>query len=190
MGFFSDTIATVLAGRTVTLARLAELDFADGVFRAWEGGFGPLVTSDGKTWLGAGELGSISAIPSATGGAAPQVTLKLSGISSTLIGEIANSEANVKGRDATIYYQYFDSDWTPLDAPYSVFVGLMDVMTMKQLSSAEWNTELTLEGLFTKRGRPAWGFLSDRSQQGRYPGDLGLSQMSAMRLAQPWWPVF
>jgi hypothetical protein len=189
MGFFDATIAAALAGRVVRTARLVEMDFADGAARLWEGGTG-LIKVGGLEWQGAGELGSISGIESALGGTAPQVTLALSGIAASFVGEMVASETNVKGRDVTIYFQFFDEDWTPLDNPYAVFLGLMDVMTAKIKSPTSATIELTCEGIFTRRSRPVWGYLSDRSQQALYPGDTGLSRMSYMRLAAPFWPVF
>ena len=190
MGYFPETIAAELAGEVVRMARLAECDFSNGFGRYWEGGIGDLATSDGKVWKGTGGLGAISAVESAIGSTAPQITLTMSGIDTSLIGQVIAAENTVKGRDCTIYLQFFDADWAPLDAPYAVYLGLMDVMTVKQQSAAQWTIELTAEGLFTRRGVPPWGYLSDRSQKGRFPGDRGLEGIAAMRLAQPFWPVF
>lgn len=189
MGYFPDTVAAKLSGAAVRLARLVELDFADQAGRYWEGGFGSLVTADGKTWLGTGELGSISDIPSALGGTAPQVTLTMSGVSPPLISEMLAAENNVKGRSATIYMQFFDENWAPLDAPYAVFLGLMDVMSVK-MSAVSATVSLTLESLFTKRGMPPWGWLSAISQQALYPGDNGLNEVVSMQDAEPFWPLF
>lgn len=191
MGFFPDTIAARLSGRVVRVARLVQLDFADETGRYWEGGTGILATNDGNRWLGAGELGSISGVESALGGTAPQVTLTLSGASSTHIRESIAAETNVKGRDATIFVQFFDEETlAPLDNPYAVFLGIMDVMTIKTDGPTTWTIELTVESLFTKRAMPPWGYLSDRSQQAKYPGDTGLSEMGHMRFDMPFWPVY
>lgn len=191
MGFFPDTVAARLSGRTIRCARLVYLDFADEPGLYWEGGTGLLATNDGRQWLGAGELGSISGIESAIGGTAPQVTLTLSGASAKHIRESVAAETNVKGRDATVFMQFFDEETiAPLDNPYAIFLGIMDVMTVQMQDPTTWTIELTVESLFTKRAMPPWGYLSDRSQQARFPGDLGLAEMGNMRFDAPFWPVY
>ena len=188
MSYFPATVAAALAAREVRLARLVEMDFADGVGRFWEGGVGTLVAG-GQTWLGTGELGAISGIESALGGTAPEVKLTLSGIASRFVAEMMQAETNVKGRDLTISVQFFDQDWIALDQPYAVFLGLMDVMSGK-VTPTKATIDVSVESLFARRSRPVYGYLSDRSQQGLFPGDTGLHNMSAMRLASPFWPVF
>ena len=188
MSYFPATVAAALAAREVRIARLVEMDFADGVGRYWEGGTGQLVAG-GQTWLGTGELGAIGGIESAIGGTAPEIKLSLSGIAGSFVAEMLAAETQVKGRDLTIYLQFFDDAWNTLDEPYAVFLGLMDVMSAK-VAPNKATIDLSVESLFTRRGRPVWGYLSDRSQQGLYPGDRGLELMAAMRLASPFWPVF
>ena len=190
MGFFSDTIAAKLAGRVVRLARLVELDFADGVGRYWEGGGGDLMAG-GQTWTGTGGLSTISGIESALGGTAPQVTIGLSGVNAMSVARLVSADQDVKGRPAQILIQFFDeASLAALDQPYSVYVGTMDVMSADIKGPTNSAIQVTCEGLFPGRARPPYGYLSDRSQQGLHPGDTGLSLVSSMRLAQPFWPVF
>lgn len=189
MGFFPATVAAYLADQTVRMVRLVELEFADAPGRYWETGTGPLVTLDGKTWQGTGSLVEISEIQIPIGDAAPQVSLSLSGVDPGLLPDVTAAETKVKGRPGTIYLQFFDEDWKPLDEPYAVFPGIMDVMSF-QAAAGSATISLTLEGLFTRRGVPAWGYLSNISQQRLFPGDRGLEEVPSMREAQPYWPVF
>ncbi len=101
-----------------------------------------------------------------------------------------NSSSEVKGRDATVLIQFFDANMQTLDAPYALWAGTMDLMTIKASGPATRTIELTAETLFTRRGVPPWGYLSDRSQQGLYPGDTGLDQMASMPWRSVSWPVF
>ena len=190
MGFFSATIAAKLAGRVVRMARLVELDFADGVGRYWEGGTGDLLAG-GQTWSGTGNLATISGIESALGGTAPQVTIGLSGVNAAAVARLVSSDQDVKGRPAKILIQFFDeATLAALDQPYAVYVGTMDVMSADIKGPTSSAIQVTCEGLFTGRGRPPYGYLSDRSQQALYPGDTGLQFMASMQNASPFWPIF
>ena len=162
----------------------------DGIGRYWEGGTGNL-SAGGYVWTGTGDLTSISGIESAMAGQAPQVTLGLSGVSAQAVARMASSEIDVSGRTAQIFVQFYDeATLEALDAPYSIYVGFMDVLSAKISGPTNSAIQVTCEGLFTGRARPPWGYLSDRSQQGLYPGDTGLQQMAAMQFAAPFWPVF
>lgn len=188
MGYFPSTIAASLAGDTVRLAMLARFAFASQEMRLWDG-TGPLLAG-GETWLGAGAFGKVSDIESALGGASPQVTFTLSGVDPALMADVINAPNEVSGRDVTIYMQFFNSASQPLDNPYAIWVGAMDLMKFRADGPSTRTVEVTAETLFTRRGTPPWGSYSDRSQQQMFPGDFGLSMMSSIPFKTVDWPVF
>lgn len=188
MPFFSETAAAALAGRTVRVSQLVFLDFASEPQRLWLG-HGQLVAG-GFTWSGLGELGSISGIESPLGGTAPVTTLALSGVKPELVAAARDASAEVKGRAAIVYLQFFDEDWQPLDAPYAVMTGIMDRISVAAPDAETRTVSVTVEWLFTRRAIPPFGMLSDRDQKGLYPGDRGLEQMTAMQNKSTTWPSY
>lgn len=186
MGFFPQTIAEHLAKRVVRASYLVHFAFATTPMRVWIG-TGALV-SGGQTWSGIGTLGSISGIESALGGTAPVVTFGLSGVDPTAVAKALDASDEVKGRDVTIFLQFFDDASQPLDAPYAVYAGTMDVMRVKAQGPTERTVEVTAETLFARRALPPFGYLSDRDQQRLYPGDRGLEYMPSMAAKTVNWP--
>ena len=188
MGFFNDTIAAALAGTVVRCDLLVFFDFRTTPMRLWPG-FGVLHTNDGHDWSGLGELGQIGDLESAIAGGAPQTTFTLSGVDTNLIADAMNQSSEVKGRDVTVYMQFFDADFQCLDNPYAIWTGLMDVMSVKQTGPATCSVELTAESLFARRALPPLGMLTDRDQRRFYPDDSGLSQIALMPHKTVTWPI-
>lgn len=188
MGYFSATIKTVLAGNTVRGAFLVRFEFASQTVRLWQG-HGPLATGS-QVWQGAAQLGSIAGLESALRGVAPVVTFTLSGVDPVLIVEAAGNPSEYKEQPVTVFLQFFDADWAPLDPPYAVFVGVMDIMKIKTTSPKERAIEVTAESIFTRRTFPAWGQLSDISQRHLYPGDRALEMIPALEYQNLMWPNF
>lgn len=188
MSYFPQTIAVYLAGSVVRQALLVHFDFLTRPMRLWLG-HGTL-DAGGHEWSGLGEFGGISGIESAIGGTAPQVTFTLSGVEPKLVTAGLSASEEVKGRDATVFLQFFDDTLQPLDAPYAVWLGTMDVMRVKAEGADRRTIEVTAETLFTRRAIPPFGFLSDRDQQRLFPGDRGLEQMPAMTNKSVQWPLF
>lgn len=188
MSFFPDTIAAVLAGQEVRASFLVHFDFLTQPMRVWAG-YGAL-TAGGHTWNGLGELGSLSGLESAIGGTAPETTFTLSGVDPVLVSKALTSSAEVKGRDVTVYIQFFDANWQTLDAPFAVYMGTMDVMRIKASGPTSRTIDLTAESAFARRALPPFAFLTDRDQQRRHPGDRGLEQIPALMSKTVEWPKF
>jgi hypothetical protein len=195
MGFFPETIAAKLAGRTVAASLLVHMDFAETPRRFWFG-FGPL-DAGGETWLGTGEMIQIDGLESPIGTVAPKTTFTLSGIDSTLVTLARNASDRVKDRRATIYIQFFDvtptdgsQPWSLLDEPYAISTWLMDQMTYTAQGPTQRAIALTAESLWTNRRRPAFGLYTDRDQNKRFSGDRGLEQVVDLVNKTIRWPVY
>lgn len=195
MGFFPDTIAAKLAGRTVAASLLVHMDFRETPRRFWFG-FGDLIAG-GHTWQGTGEMIQIDGLESPIGTVAPKTTFTLSGIDATLVSLARNASDRVKDRRATIYIQFFDitpddggEPWSLLDDPFAVSTWLMDQMTYSAQGPAQRGIALTAESLWTNRRRPAYGLYTDRDQNKRFPGDRGLEQVVDLVSKTIRWPVY
>lgn len=183
-----ETIAALQRGSTVRVARLVQLDFASGIQRLHQGA-GPLRTADGAIWSGLGELGQIGdiehdVVPS---GGAP--SLSLSGVDPSLIAKALAASSETKGRPARIFDQHFDENWGLLDAPFAVYVGLMDRMTIADNGDTATIT-VSLVTLLYNRRRPAYGYLNQASQSRLHPGDVGLSDIQALVQRNRAWPSY
>lgn len=185
---FSDTVAAALSGATVRASLLCFMDFVGDPQRVWAG-FGTLKTNDGAIWSGLGELGGVSGLSAAVGTTAAPMTLTLSGVKPDLLAIAVNSSNQVKGRTCIVSLQFFDDAWQPLDNPYAIRSGLMDVMT-PQLTLAQATISLTVEGRWVSRRRPKLGLYTDRDQEGRYPGDRGLELVASLVNKAIRWPSF
>lgn len=188
MSYFPATVAAVLRGETIRVGTLVHFDFRTQPMRLWIGH--GLLETGGQTWSGLGEFGSISGIESALGGSAPVVTFGLSGVDPALVSKALGASDEVKGRDATIFLQFFTDDLRTLDNPYAIWAGTMDVMKAKANGPGVRTVEMTAETLFTRRSIPPFGYLADRDQQRLFPGDRGLEQVPAMASKTVTWPAF
>lgn len=200
MGYFPETIAAALAGRTVARARLVHFDFSVSPRRTWEG-IGPLVTSNPTvgqpdlTWEGTGELVAISDLEAPTNLNAPQATFTVSGVDERMMLRAANAREQVKDRLVRVYLQFFEiapqdatrPAWSLLDRPFAIWTGRMDTMIFDE-SEQRSTITLTAESRFVRRRRPAFGLYTDRDQQSRFPGDRGLEQVAALASKTIRWP--
>ena len=196
MGFFNETIAAKLKGRTIGASLLVFMDFKDAPRRWWPG-FGDL-QAGGHTWQGTGEFLSVSGLDQPFGTVAPKTTFTLSGIDAELVRLARQASDRVKDRRVTVYIQFFDATpddagiqpWANLDQPYAIWTGIMDQMTYTANGPAERGITVTAESLWTNRRRPPYGLYTDRDQNARFPGDRGLEQVVNLVTKTIRWPVF
>ena len=182
-------VAAIQQQRTLRMAHLVRLDFASQTMWVWDG-VGPLRTIDGQVWQGIGQLGQISDVDRALVSAAAP-TLTLSGVDPGLIAKTLAASAETKGRPARIFEQYFDNDTLqPIDGPLVLYAGVMDRMTVTASGPGTRSITVSLVTLLYNRRRPAFAYLSDRSQQKLHPGDLGCSQIPQLVQADPKWPTY
>lgn len=169
-------VITELSKAQIQVALLAELDFASGVVRAWNG-IGNLVF-DGDTYTGVGYLGEIAPITeSGQSVRANGITMQLSGIPSALLS-LALAE-NYQGRSATIWLGFFSSAWALIDC-VRLFAGRMDVMQIDE--GAESSTIIvTAENHLADLKRARIRRYTHDDQQAFYPGDMGLEFIDSIQ---------
>lgn len=196
MGLFPETIRARLGGGVVKAAYLVEFDFTSQPMRLWRGNW-PLVTNDGREWLGLGQLGSVSGVTQAVNGTAPQASFTLSGIDAEIL-QLARAEfaAEVRMRMARVYLQFFgvEDEADPgnercLDNPYALagFRMLRPTFETNRQTGAR-SVTITAEQIFALRTRPRHAMYTDRDQQARFAGDRGFEFVGGLTDKVVAWP--
>ncbi|WP_062228790.1 hypothetical protein [Aureimonas frigidaquae] len=188
MAIFNAVQAAAAQGREVTLAALVDFDFPGYRLRTWSGS-GVLVV-DGVEWHGAGQMGSISAIPFGENDSADKITFTLSGVEPQLVTQVNNSDA-VRGRDVTVYGQFFDNTThQPLDGKFVIRSMIMDTIGYSASGPSERTISLTAETIWTARNLASYSYWSDRDQKARYPGDRGCEFIPTLKNKVVAWPTY
>jgi hypothetical protein len=132
----------------------------------------------GFTWLGTGDLGQVGEIEERDDRSPTGVVLRLSGIDTTLLNELANEDHF--DRPVTIYLGVRDaSSGALVSTPFEIFAGTIDHMTGASGTPTSMIEEQVESELMEFDNTPAI-FFSDAQQQKNYPGDLGLKFLEAM----------
>lgn len=116
---------TEVTAQQLNPALLIKAEFDSGTLTFWSGLSD--IVYDGDTYLGAGQVMSISTIEETQQLQAHNVTIQLDGLQSSIISVALSS--NYQGRPITIWFAVLDSDKNIIADPYEVFSGRMDVMT-------------------------------------------------------------
>jgi len=126
----SRTLSTAMqAVATAEIVRpiyLVDLEFASGSIYLWSG-LGDL-SFNSNTYIGAGDLLSISSVQESTELTATGAQITLGGIKQSLL-TLARDEP-YQGRPLTIRLGAFDENGDLIASPVIVFSGFMDVMTI------------------------------------------------------------
>lgn len=185
MGFFSTTQKALAAGRTVFYGELYRLSFTSGARHYWDG-FGSL-SAYSQTWAGVPGIVARSEIPFGIDDEAGKLTLTLPGIDDEILAKVASEEAEIFGREITIWGQFFGESLGLSDTRFQLFVGKMDVPTYVR-RPGENTVEIPCEGEWADRGNAPFSFFSDRDQQARFAGDRGLEFIVTMNNIKLPWP--
>lgn len=179
---FSEAAKAQMRGEVVRAALLTECRFLSGTKRLWEG-FGKVRTLDSHEWDGLAGLGSISGLGQSINGSAPSLVLTLSGVDPDFAAKAKGNSDDYYNRAVVIYLQFFTEAWACLDDPYPITLERMMNLTAKKEvdeSGPIHIVSVTCETPFATRRRPKFGFWTDRDQQQRFPGDLGLERVAGI----------
>lgn len=183
--FFAETIRAAAAEEVVGLALLVRLGFLEGEKRLWSGP--GEITLGGEVWQSVGEFGSISTMSSGPGDAASSVTFTLSGIDEQIYALATAGATTIKGRPAEVSLQFAGAGGVLLDSPAVIWIGRMSRMSADADAQIR-SVNLICENRFTNRSKPPAGLYTDRDQQARFPGDLGLSFAASLIFKAVNWP--
>lgn len=179
------TAATLSAVTAEVVSRTlaVELSFTSGFVRfcgaPWD------LTIGGQTFLGVGQLGSISVAEESAELRAYGLNVTLSGIPRDNIA-IALTEA-YQGRPATVWEVPLSSDGTPVADPIVMFRGRMDTMDVQLGDMA--TVRVALENRLADWERPRVRRYTNEDQQSVFPGDRGFEFVSATTEKELIWPA-
>ena len=140
-------------------------------------GIGDL-SHDSKTYIGAGDLLSISTIQESVELQANGVTLQLAGVGDPLLSK-AKTE-NYQGREVNIKLGGFDASNSIIADPVIVFSGFMDTMTITD-DGQIGTIALTVENRLIEFEKSRVRRFTDNDQRIDYPNDDGLEYVSQIQ---------
>jgi len=181
MRTISTAVSNALHAEHVPYMVLVELDFVEGFVRLTNAGYN--FTWDGHEWIGAGDLGNITAIEEGLDLQAYGCTLTLSGIASEYIAECFGT--GYAGRNATIYIAPLSAEYTMLTSPFIIFQGKMDTMPIKL--GADAAIQVTIESRLINWERSKSRRYNQEDQQSEYPNDKGFEFVPQMVEKEIFW---
>lgn len=185
-------------GTALRFPLLVYLDLIPTPMALWGGEYD--LTSGDIVWRGidkSGLLGAVENVTSAFSFDASETTLTLSGVDPDMIALLDEGDrGDYIGRLAGFYMQLCDDSWQPLCPPFAVSAGFMDSLRVDREwkgdpDKGQWvrTMKLPVWNLATGRGNAPASFYTDRDQQRRHPGDLGLTfikRTQDVSLTVPW----
>lgn len=135
-----------------------------------------------QTWLGAGELLSISSISEGSSLEAKTVDIAMSGLDETVLDECRNTY--YQGRPVEVWFAPLDSDYRPVSDPWLMFAGRMDFVSVLENSAVY---SMRCNSWFEDWNRPRIRRYTDADQQARYPGDKFCEYAEQMAEVKIWW---
>lgn len=177
-------MASAVASNAVAPLLFVELDFATaGYVRAWNG-VGPVLW-DSKTWLGTGELMSISEITETRAIERTTVSLSLSGVDSALVA-VAYGDFS-QGRPARVWLGAMDTQTGHIVAdPYQIFAGRMDTINDADDGNTATIT-ITAESSLADLKRIRARYMTNMDQQRIFPGDESFRFMPSLQEVPIFW---
>jgi hypothetical protein len=171
-------IAQILAARVVEPFLAVDLAFDSATLRVWTGLYDLQI--NGNTYIGAGQLLSISRLEEGAGLAAIGATLTMTGIPSEFLA-LALTEP-YQGRACRIYFG-------PLISPddmFEVFSGVMDQLNIEEGAESATIT-VTVESDLIALERPVVRRFTDEDQKTRFPDDKGLRYVAGLQDREIYW---
>lgn len=153
---------------------LVELDFVEGAMYLSNAGYN--FDWNGHTWIGLGNLGTISAIEEGQDMQEYGCTLTLSGIPSDYVAKSLGT--GYQGRTATIWLAPLTDDYQVLSDPVIVFKGRMDTMPIQL--GADAAIQVTVESKLTDWERARVRRYNDADQKAEHSSDRGFEYVALM----------
>jgi len=185
---FEPIIEAQLAGASIVMALLIEADFVSQPMRLWTGegarSFG------GRDWQGIGAIVSVSDITRLENGQADPFEVTITADEEIIRRGLIEFRDEAMDRALTVSLQFLNYEaGTALGAPWQLRDGVMRGASLTVDTDAQ-TLSIKCDTLSSRRNRPALGMLTDRDQQSRFPGDLGLTFVHTLDGKEIVWPVF
>ena len=167
---FSDAAQEILAGQRVAVVAAIKMELASETAFLWLGD-GKIRSNDGQEWEGSGRAGGIDGLEFGAIAATQPITMKLSGLDTSLAAAAREQYTQMRGRRVSAYVLVGnESSGQPIDMPYLTMLATIDRATL-QRSGDTWVLEVTAEPLFTSKHVPALNLVTNADQVNRFPGD-------------------
>lgn len=173
---------TALAQPIIRPAFFVQATFATATLYLWTGRGN--VSWNGKTWTGVGTLGSVSTIEEGSTVEARGITLTMSGIDATMLGDVLNEVQ--QGLPAIVYVGLFDENLTLIPNPVTAFAGRMDQPTL-DVDGTTATISIACESRLMDMNTPAERRYTDEDQQRDYPNDRGFSFVNGIQEVTIYW---
>jgi len=164
------SLLTALSQPEVEPFYAVEMNFDTSPVRFWTGYGERTIRSD--TYIGTGNLLSISGLEEVNDISAKRITLQLSGIDATLVS-LALQEPYQR-RECKVYFGTTDS------TTIEVFSGLMDVMTIEDGGDTS-TISLTVESKLVRLEKASNRRYTEANHQSRHPNDTFFSYVSGLQ---------
>jgi hypothetical protein len=177
----SSTIVSEVTGSVVHPILMSKFEFDSGDLNLFSG-YGVL-TVDGDSYLGVGELGGISPVVEAGSLKATGVKYSLSSIDSSVIGTALLED--YQDRPVTTWMGFMDGDGTFLDRVI-IFQGRMDTMNIQEKGDTS-DLSLSAENILIGLEKPNERRFTAEDQKTDYPSDVGFDQVNALQEKEITW---
>jgi len=174
-------VTAEVTAQTLEPAVAVELFFDSGTIRLWSGHESR--SYGGNTFLGAGNLLSVSLANESIDIAAKSVSVGLNGINSSIVS-LALSE-DFRDRTLKIWLWFLDSGSIVAD-PYNLFTGYMNTINIQD-SGETCTIAVTAESRLVDLQRPRLRRYTSEDQKISFPNDLGLDFVTNIQEAQVNW---
>jgi hypothetical protein len=148
--------------------------FASSTLRLWNG-YGDL-TWNGQTWLGNGWFGGTEGAEETTQVEAMQMSVLLSGISSSVLSLVLGDQK--QGGAGKLYIGFLTALGAVVADPYLWWSGYYSHSEVKE-APTETTATLIYESKLVDMDRPREGRWTHDAQQNIFPGDLGFQYVVA-----------
>lgn len=178
----SSAMQTAIAASPVRPVLLIEQTFRTGTVYLWTG-IGSL-SWNSQTWLGMGDLISVSELEENADISAKGVTIGLKGVKSADINTALSEMA--RNKPGKIRLALVNAAGAIISTPKIMFRGKLDTCIVED-GPETCTISIALESELIDLERPREARYTDVEQQKRYPGDRGLENIAALQDASvPW----
>lgn len=177
---FSDDLLSAMEQPNVTLVLAAEIHFPSGVTRVHTGT--GVVIINGQTFLGVGTLGDVGSITEENSTSSSTMSMALSGLDMSLVGETLNEE--VIGCSVICYIAAMNESGT-ISASNVLFEGFI---TDTSLQAGQQNAlSYVVANVFERWQQGLPDRYTDESQQRLHPGDRFFRYVAQMAERSIYW---
>lgn len=166
------------SSRVIGAVLLVEADFMIGMQR-WTT-WGDNIQWNGNTYLGLGQLGSISELKESEAATTDKITLTLSPVPAQNLPLALGSVEGYRGRPINIYFWAVGPDYQPVGSPVLRHAAVMDQVSIKK-DKESGSIELMCLGAGANSSRRMVGDRISHAQHTlKYPGERGLEYAAGL----------